>query len=138
VQLADAFAAQMHSRATNYATNDLLVTFGCDFAYSNAQINFKNMDYLMVRSPLKFASLLFLFCVDRPSHCFFRAGVHQQQLGHVQHERVLFHSVSLSRRHRREEPHLDSEGPFFFFLFWMLDQITQYYTLPSKLKFTRE
>ena len=47
VQEADAFAALMRERRLNYRTSDVFVTFGCDFQYENANINFKNMDKLM-------------------------------------------------------------------------------------------
>eukprot|EP01102_Stenamoeba_stenopodia_P022689 TRINITY_DN9548_c0_g1_i1.p1 TRINITY_DN9548_c0_g1~~TRINITY_DN9548_c0_g1_i1.p1 ORF type:complete len:992 (-),score=225.36 TRINITY_DN9548_c0_g1_i1:87-2999(-) len=41
------FADQMRQRAQNYRTNQILVTFGCDFQFQDAIINFKNMDKLM-------------------------------------------------------------------------------------------
>jgi lysosomal alpha-mannosidase len=44
---AESFALDMRTRAKIYNTNNILVTFGCDFAYSNADINFKNMEKLM-------------------------------------------------------------------------------------------
>lgn len=44
---ADTFVQLMQERAKSYKTNNVLVTFGSDFQYMNALINFKNMDKLM-------------------------------------------------------------------------------------------
>lgn len=44
---ADEFVQAMFARAQAYRTSDILVTFGSDFQYMNANINFKNMDKLM-------------------------------------------------------------------------------------------
>eukprot|EP00179_Madagascaria_erythrocladioides_P005108 CAMPEP_0198309554 /NCGR_PEP_ID=MMETSP1450-20131203/1914_1 /TAXON_ID=753684 ORGANISM="Madagascaria erythrocladiodes, Strain CCMP3234" /NCGR_SAMPLE_ID=MMETSP1450 /ASSEMBLY_ACC=CAM_ASM_001115 /LENGTH=981 /DNA_ID=CAMNT_0044012317 /DNA_START=93 /DNA_END=3038 /DNA_ORIENTATION=- len=46
-QRADLFAQQMRKRQRDYRTNNLLVTFGSDFWFQNANANFKNMDKLM-------------------------------------------------------------------------------------------
>ena len=46
-QQAESFAQDMRTRARIYNTDNILVTFGCDFAYSDADINFKNMEKLM-------------------------------------------------------------------------------------------
>jgi len=37
----------MRDRAECYKTNEILVTFGSDFKFQNAQIMFKNMDKLI-------------------------------------------------------------------------------------------
>ena len=42
-QRADDFSAQMHQRASVSRTNNILVTFGSDFQYINALMNFKNL-----------------------------------------------------------------------------------------------
>eukprot|EP01129_Flabellula_baltica_P000848 TRINITY_DN1078_c0_g1_i1.p1 TRINITY_DN1078_c0_g1~~TRINITY_DN1078_c0_g1_i1.p1 ORF type:complete len:965 (+),score=111.58 TRINITY_DN1078_c0_g1_i1:28-2895(+) len=44
---AQEFVDDIRNRAQYYRTNDILVTFGCDFQYMNADLNFKNMDKLM-------------------------------------------------------------------------------------------
>jgi lysosomal alpha-mannosidase len=44
---ARAFVALMRKRRLSYRTTDVLTTFGCDFQFENANINFKNMDKLM-------------------------------------------------------------------------------------------
>jgi lysosomal alpha-mannosidase len=41
------FVAQMRHRRKAYRTSDVLTTFGCDFQFENANVNFKNMDLLM-------------------------------------------------------------------------------------------
>ena len=41
---AAAFAAFAKQKAAGYATNSLLVPFGSDFQYTNASINYENMD----------------------------------------------------------------------------------------------
>ena len=41
------FAAFCKKKAAGYATNSLLVPFGSDFQYTNASINYENMDRLM-------------------------------------------------------------------------------------------
>lgn len=46
-QRAQDFAAFIKKKATGYATNSLLVPFGSDFQYTNASINYENMDKLM-------------------------------------------------------------------------------------------
>ncbi|EGG20517.1 alpha-mannosidase [Cavenderia fasciculata] len=46
-QRADEFAAIALEYATHYQTNNVLIPFGCDFAYMNAQMYFKNIDKLM-------------------------------------------------------------------------------------------
>lgn len=44
---ADAFASFIHKKSTGFATNSLLVPFGSDFQYTQASINYENMDKLM-------------------------------------------------------------------------------------------
>eukprot|EP01116_Phalansterium_solitarium_P022225 TRINITY_DN7261_c0_g3_i1.p1 TRINITY_DN7261_c0_g3~~TRINITY_DN7261_c0_g3_i1.p1 ORF type:complete len:972 (-),score=316.52 TRINITY_DN7261_c0_g3_i1:78-2993(-) len=44
---ADVFAALMHNQSASFRTNNILITFGADFQFMNARINFKNMDKLM-------------------------------------------------------------------------------------------
>eukprot|EP01121_Diplochlamys_sp_Union-15-3_P011954 TRINITY_DN3519_c0_g1_i4.p1 TRINITY_DN3519_c0_g1~~TRINITY_DN3519_c0_g1_i4.p1 ORF type:complete len:964 (+),score=220.79 TRINITY_DN3519_c0_g1_i4:163-2892(+) len=44
---ADDFVNQMRNHLNMYRTTEILVAFGCDFQFMNAQINFKNMDKLM-------------------------------------------------------------------------------------------
>eukprot|EP01119_Soliformovum_irregulare_P008936 TRINITY_DN2201_c3_g1_i1.p1 TRINITY_DN2201_c3_g1~~TRINITY_DN2201_c3_g1_i1.p1 ORF type:complete len:965 (+),score=294.76 TRINITY_DN2201_c3_g1_i1:158-3052(+) len=44
---ANLFVNMMRNQHRWYATDDILVTYGMDFAYSNAEINFSNMDKLM-------------------------------------------------------------------------------------------
>ncbi len=48
-QRAREFAQEMRGRMHYYQAGhqDLLVTYGCDFAFANANVNFKNMDKLM-------------------------------------------------------------------------------------------
>jgi lysosomal alpha-mannosidase len=41
------FVELMRKRRLSYRTTDILTTFGCDFQFENANINFKNMDKLM-------------------------------------------------------------------------------------------
>jgi hypothetical protein len=41
------FAAQMNARAAAYATENVLVTWGSDFLFMNAYVEFKNMDKLI-------------------------------------------------------------------------------------------
>ena len=44
---AQEFAAFIHKKAAGYKTNSLLVPFGSDFQYTNASINYENLDKLM-------------------------------------------------------------------------------------------
>jgi hypothetical protein len=44
---ADTFIRVIRNRAAVYRTNEVLIPFGCDFQYINAQIMYKNMDKLM-------------------------------------------------------------------------------------------
>jgi hypothetical protein len=46
-QIADAFTNIIFQRGQSFRTNNILVTFGCDFQYMDAIMNFKNMDLLM-------------------------------------------------------------------------------------------
>ncbi len=46
-RIADEFVDMIRSRTSVYRTNEILYTFGCDFEFSNAYINFKNMDKLI-------------------------------------------------------------------------------------------
>lgn len=45
--LADEIVAIFQQYASVYRTNEILIPYGCDFRYSNAFINFKNMDKLI-------------------------------------------------------------------------------------------
>ena len=38
----------MRERAKNYRTTEIMETFGCDFQYENANVNFKNMDKVIL------------------------------------------------------------------------------------------
>ena len=44
---ADQFTEKLRQRALLLNTNNVMVPFGGDFKFSNAKINFKNMDKLM-------------------------------------------------------------------------------------------
>lgn len=46
-QLADEFVDLLYQNAAPYRTNEVLISYGCDFKFANAFINFKNMDKLM-------------------------------------------------------------------------------------------
>ncbi len=46
-QVADQFVADLQLRSASFATDQLLVQWGCDFAFANAFIMFKNMDKLI-------------------------------------------------------------------------------------------
>eukprot|EP01090_Pellita_catalonica_P022918 TRINITY_DN9107_c0_g1_i1.p1 TRINITY_DN9107_c0_g1~~TRINITY_DN9107_c0_g1_i1.p1 ORF type:complete len:992 (+),score=187.74 TRINITY_DN9107_c0_g1_i1:420-2978(+) len=44
---AQEFAQNIEKRQGGYKTSNIFVSFGCDFGYKDARINFKNMDILM-------------------------------------------------------------------------------------------
>ena len=44
---ADAWAKEMRKRSLAFRTNNIMIAFGSDFQYSNANVMFKNMDKLM-------------------------------------------------------------------------------------------
>jgi lysosomal alpha-mannosidase len=46
-QRCDDFASQVRGRAPSYRTNNILVPFGCDFQFENANMEFKNMDKII-------------------------------------------------------------------------------------------
>eukprot|EP01102_Stenamoeba_stenopodia_P015593 TRINITY_DN5339_c0_g2_i1.p1 TRINITY_DN5339_c0_g2~~TRINITY_DN5339_c0_g2_i1.p1 ORF type:complete len:739 (+),score=160.21 TRINITY_DN5339_c0_g2_i1:334-2550(+) len=46
-QKAETFAQEMYNRSLVYQTDQIFVTFGCDFRYQNAIMNFLNMEKLM-------------------------------------------------------------------------------------------
>ncbi|KAF2071815.1 hypothetical protein CYY_006876 [Polysphondylium violaceum] len=46
-QVAENFVAVANEYATHYRTNNVLIPFGCDFAYMNANMYFKNIDKLI-------------------------------------------------------------------------------------------
>ena len=45
--IANEFKKNINDRLGLYRTNQIMFTYGCDFEYQNADINFKNMDKLM-------------------------------------------------------------------------------------------
>jgi len=46
-ELSDNFVNFIRRQHDAYPTNNIMITFGCDFQYMNADINFKNMDKLI-------------------------------------------------------------------------------------------